>query len=128
MKNNYVQENISDFLFYLRCIDPEDDPYRPCFACEGFTARKVYGRDYNNFSRIRFISRQSDEMFQTTRQSRRIVCRNGRSNCKLRIDRAMQLRQRSYSDTLQFVQSEQYLTPEDTDIIRFIRRFDNSTP
>ena len=67
-------------------------------------------------------------MFQTTRQSKRIVCRNGRANCKLRVDRAMQLRQRSYNDTLQFVQSEQYLTPEDTDIIRFIRRFDTSLP
>ena len=124
----YALPHILELQFRFRCIDPEDDPYRPCFACEGFTARKVYGRDYNNFAKIRFISRQSGEMFQTTRQSKRIVCTNGRSNCRLRIDRAMQLRQRSYNDTLQFVQSEQYLTPEDTDIIRFIRRFDSSIP
>ena len=127
MKNNTFAHN-SDRKFHFRCIDPDDDPYRPCFACEGFTARKVYGKDYDNFSRTKFMSRQSGEMFQTTRQSKRIVCSNGRSNCKLRIDRAMQLRQRSYGDTLQFVQSEQYLTPEDTDIIRFIRRFDSLLP
>lgn len=74
------------------------------------------------------MSRQSGEVFQTTKQSKRIICKNGRANCRLRVDRAAQLRQRSYNQSLQFVQSEQYLTPEDTDIIRFIKRFDTSLP
>ena len=34
----------------------------------------------------------------------------------------MQLRQRSYARAQEFVQSEQYLTQEDTDILRFFIR------
>ena len=117
------------FVFVLfSCTDVDDDPFRPCFACEGFEARQVYGRDYYEPIENDFISRQSGERFQTTRQSRRLVCRGGRSICRLRVDRAMQFRQRSYSESLQFIQSEQYLTSEDTDILRFFKRIDFTFP
>ena len=109
-------------ILYFSCTGPEDDPFRPCFGCEGFRARQIYGSDYYNDIERSFISRQTGERFQTTRQSRRTVCRNGRANCKLRIDRGMQLRQRSYARAQEFVQSEQYLTQEDTDILRFFIR------
>ena len=126
-----ISETFSIILILLAifsCIDEQDDPFRPCFACEGFEARQVYGRDYYEPIESNFISRQSGERFETTRQSRRLVCRSGRANCRLRVDRAMQFRQRSYEQALQFVQSEQYLTPEDTDILRFYKRYDYVFP
>ena len=68
------------------------------------------------------IDRQSGEMFQATRQSRRIICgtgTNGGRRCRLRIDRAMQFRRITYGRAIQFIQSEQYLSNDDVDIIRF---------
>ena len=47
------------------------------------------------------------------------MCRNGRANCNLRVDRGVQLRVKSYARTQEFIQSEQYLTQEDLDILRF---------
>ena len=111
-------------ILYFSCTGPEDDPFRPCFGCEGFRARQIYGSDYYNDIERSFISRQTGERFETTRQSRRIVCRNRRNidSCRLRIDRGMQLRKETYSRVQEFVQSEQYLTQEDTDILRFFIR------
>jgi len=105
------------------CTGQEDDPFRPCFGCEGFVARQIFGSDYYNDRERSFISRQTGENFQTTKQSRRLICRNGRQNCRLRVSRGMQLRKRTYARAQEFVQSEQYLTEEDTNILRYyIRR------
>ena len=112
----FIQVYITFFAF--SCSGPKDDPFRPCFGCEGASARNIYGNDYFNDIERSFISRQTGERFQTTRQSRRLVCRNGRANCRLRVDRGVQLRRRTYARAQQFVQSEQYLTDEDTDILR----------
>ena len=105
------------------CIGPEDDPFRPCFGCEGFKARYIYGNDYHNDIERSFISRQTGEHFQATRQSKRIVCRNGRRNCRLRVDPGVQLRKRIKQIQRKFKRfkrkSEQYLSQEDIDILRF---------
>ena len=111
------------YLFLVfSCIGPEDDPFRPCFGCEGFKARYIYGSDYQNDIERSYNSRQTGETFEATRQSKRILCRNGRSFCRLRIDRGMQLRKKTYARAQEFVQSEQYLSQEDIDILRFFVR------
>ena len=96
---------------------PSDDPYRACFGCENDTTRR-------NLKQPRFhshIDRQSGEVFQATSQNRRVICGKdpqGNMRCRLRIDRAMQLRRVSYGRALQFIQSEQYLGDDDVSIIR----------
>ena len=68
-----------------------------------------------------YANRQSGEVFQATSQNRRVICGsdpNGNMRCRLRIDRAMQLRRVSYGRALQFIQSEQYLGDDDVAIIR----------
>ena len=82
-------------------------------------ARIIYGNDYHNDIERSFFSRQTGERFQTTRQSKRVVCRSGRSSCNLRVDRGAQLRSKDYARTQRFIQSEQYLTNDDMDILRF---------
>jgi len=106
------------------CSGPEDDPYRPCFACEGAQARKVYGADYYNYIEYDIYGRQANENFQATRQSKRVLCRAPAPNsneriCRLRVSRGMQLRSRSFARSQDFVQREQYLTEDDIDIIRY---------
>ena len=69
------------------------------------------------------MSRQTGEVFQATSQNRRVVCStgpNGGQRCRLRIDRAMQLRRVSYGRALQFIQSEQYLGDDDVNIVRLL--------
>ena len=106
---------------FSSCIGPEDDPYRPCFECEGIQSRKVYGdAHFDNYLEYDFLtSRQSNESFQATRQSKRVVCgtENGNRRCRLRISRAIQLRGRSYARTQDFIQREQYLSEEDVELI-----------
>ena len=111
---------------YYRCVHPSDDPFRACFGCENAAAKTSYDhygnyypdgyQDYNNY-----IERQTGERFHVTRQSSRVVCRRecGRRKCKLRTDRAMQVRQVTYGKANQFIQSEQYLSADDLDIIRY---------
>ena len=59
-----------------------------------------------------------------TAQKRRLICRNkrggrvARSDCRIRIDRLMQIRAETYGRAQQFIQSENYLSPEDINIIR----------
>ena len=68
-----------------------------------------------------YVNRQSGEVFQATSQNRRVICGvdlNGNMRCRLRIDRAMQLRRVSYGRALQFIQSEQYLGDDDVAIIK----------
>ena len=68
--------------------------------------------------------RQTNEFFQATSQKRRLICRNtngirlARSQCRIRVDRMMQLRIETYGRVQQFVQSENYLSPEDINIIK----------
>ena len=69
------------------------------------------------------MDRQTGEVFQATSQNRRVVCatgQNGGQRCRLRIDRAMQMRGVSYGRALQFIQSEQYLGDDDVDIVRLL--------
>ena len=97
---------------------PSDDPFRACFGCENDTTR----RNLNQPKFHSHIDRQSGEVFQATSQNRRVICGKdplGNMRCRLRIDRAMQLRRVSYGRALQFIQSEQYLGDDDVSIIRY---------
>ena len=81
-----------------------------------------YGKYYEFYD---FIDRQTGEVFQATAQNRRVVCVRGQSGgtrCRLRIDRAMQLRGVSYGRALQFIQSEQYLGDDDVDVFRLYHK------
>ena len=110
------------FSNYHRCVDPRDDPFRTCFGCEDDAAVNARSHDpsYYDYA-YNFIDRQSRQRFQVTRQRRRLICtRNaggGGRSCKLRISRGMQLRTATYGRVQQFVQSEQYLSRDDIDII-----------
>ena len=109
---------ISYFVSAVKGVN--DDPYRPCFQCESFTARDEVP-DYA-FS---YIDRQAGEKFQVTQPRRRVVCRRGPSGqrlCRLRISRAMQLRQTQYASSLQFVQAERYLSTDDLDILKYYKK------
>ena len=113
------------YIFHCSCNGPEDDRYRPCFQCEGFSARQVYGDQFSDAFEFNFIDRQSGERFQATRQSARVLCRQGpNGQCqfpRLRVNRAMQLRSRTYARALEFIHAEQYLSQEDVDLIfRFL--------
>jgi len=101
------------------CVLPSDDPFKACFGCESEITVKVKRAKRNGYTYPDFysyIDRQTGEAFQATSQSRRVVCGvgpGGRRRCRLRIDRAMQLRMVSYGKALQFIQSEQYLGDDD---------------
>ena len=103
------------FISFSSCTGANDDPYRACFGCDEDNLFNHHQRQYD-------IDRQTGEMFQATTQSRRVICgqdQNGNRNCRLRIDKAMQFRRISYGRAVQFIQSEQYLTNDDVDIIRY---------
>ena len=70
-----------------------------------------------------YHERQSGESFKVTNQSRRLICRRGARNCRLRVTRSIELRQRTYGRALQFVQSEQYLSLDDMDLIKYFLFF-----
>ena len=102
---------------FFSCTSPSDDPFRACFGCENVGTK----RDSNHPQFHNFIDRQSGEVFQVTSQNRRVICGKdplGNMRCRLRIDRAMQLRRVSYGRALQFIQSEQYLGDDDVSILR----------
>ena len=113
-------------FFSSRCVLPSDDPFTSCFGCESeitikIVKQKRYDYRYQEFDN--FIDRQSGEVFQATAQNRRVICvtgETGRRRCRLRIDRAMQLRGVSYGRALQFIQSEQYLGEDDVDVFKFL--------
>ena len=67
------------------------------------------------------IDRQTGETFRVTKLSRRLICLNriNRSSCRMRVDRAMELRMVNYMRALQVIQSEGYLSSDDFDIIRY---------
>ena len=133
-------------FFPFSCVDPVEDIYRPCFGCDNApddilqdnTTRydNTYHKFWSLFENEGFSgwfktkedfsyaeekqAGESDEFFQATRQSRRLVCRrtaNGRT-CRLRVSRLMQIRRLKYFQAQDFVQSEKYLSQEDIDIIR----------
>ena len=118
LNEHYLQNQWQLLICIFSCTLPSDDPYRACFGCENDTTR-------SNQNQPRFhshIDRQSGEVFQATSQNRRVICGKdplGNMRCRLRIDRAMQLRRVSYGRALQFIQSEQYLGDDDVDIIRY---------
>ena len=105
-------------IFYS-CTSSSDDLYRSCFGCENESQNIYYAHQRQSFHT--YIDRQTGEMFQATTQSRRVLCNQGAQGnrrCRLRIDKAMQFRRVSYGRAVQFIQSEQYLTNDDVDIIR----------
>ena len=114
----------------FRCTDPVDDIFTPCFGCGNFQ-KDIFQTNFdhlanffpNGYSDHGFsIERQVGESFSATRQSRRLICRRGRQGtqrrCRLRIDRLMQIRSRTYKRANEFVQNEEYLSEEDLNIIR----------
>ena len=112
-------------ICFCSCNGPEDDIFKPCFQCEGFSARQVYGDEYSDAIEYDFFDRQSGERFQATRQSARVLCRRGANGqCispRLRVNRGMQMRSRTYARALEFIHAEQYLSQEDVDLIfRFL--------
>ena len=115
---NSLQKSQCQYLvFIFSCTSPTDDPFRACFGCENVETK----RDSNHPLFLNFIDRQSGEVFQATSQNRRVICGKdplGNMRCRLRIDRAMQLRRVSYGRALQFIQSEQYLGDDDVSLIR----------
>ena len=119
------------FSILNRCIDPADDLSTPCFGC-GNSEKDIFQTNFdhhgnfftNGYEEFGFsIERQTGESFDATRQSRRLICRRGLEgargrSCRLRVDRMMQIRSISYRRAQQFVQSEEYLSEEDVNIIR----------
>ena len=117
-KNNW---ELDIWYFCYRCDGPNDDPFRACFGCEENLKRSSFFDNYTNYFYNDFIDRQTGERFRATRQSRRLICSNRRDRnfCRIRVDRAMELRSRSYMRSLQFIQSEEYLSADDLDILRY---------
>jgi hypothetical protein len=110
------------YLLYCSCTSPNDDPFQSCFGCED----SERGNNRAGYGNIYILDRQTGEEFQATSQNRRVVCTTGEAGgqrCRLRIDRAMQLRGVSYGRALQFIHSEQYLSDEDVDLIRRYKFF-----
>ena len=120
-KPNFYQTNLFKQQYY-RCVDPTDDKFRTCFGCDE-AAFSIRSRSANYYDYAHnFIDRQTGEQFQVTGQNRRLICQPGAAGgprrCKLRVSRGMQLRKTTYGRVQQFVQSEQYLSNDDVDIIR----------
>lgn len=101
-----------------RCKGADDDEFAPCFGCRDETSKNGFYEYANNYH-----ERQSGESFKVTNQSRRLICRRGARNCRLRVTRSIELRQRTYGRALQFVQSEQYLSLDDMDLIKYFLFF-----
>ena len=117
-----------------------DDLFVPCFGCDNSfqttrldNSTNYYGNAYeenfypNGYQDYEaFIERQTqesfnEEIFQSTGQSRRVICRRtpaGARDCRLRVDRLVQLRSRTYGRSIQFLQNEEYLTQQDLDLVR----------
>ena len=115
------QLRIGNMIFYCRCDGPNDDPFRACFGCEENLKRSSFFHDYTYHFYNGFIDRQTGERFRASRQSRRLICSNRirRNSCRLRVDRAMELRSRTYMRALQFIQSEEYLSNDDLDLLKY---------
>ena len=100
--------------------------FRPCFSCTNFISETDFqNKDYDYDTASNNIDRQSGETFQVTQRRRRLICRrtgSGRRSCRLRVDRLAQFRSQSYERSLRFVQSEEYLSEDDLDIIRYYKK------
>ena len=107
--------------YYFRCDSPNDDPFRACFGCEEDLKQRSFFHNYTNHFKEDFINRQTGERFRATRPSRRLICSNtiNRNSCKIRVDRAMEIRDVTYMQALQVIQSEEYLIADDLDILRY---------
>ena len=103
---------------YYSCTGPNDDPFTACFGCTQNEKGEEKVLDYDYENQYENIDRQVRERFRRTKKSRRVICRRNRSNCKIRINKSIELRDRSYMRALEFVQSEEYLDQEDVDILK----------
>ena len=113
-----------DANLYYRCDGPNDDPFRACFGCEENTNENRYFNKYLNqpsYTYNNLVDRQTGETFRATQQSRRLICvdRLDRSSCRIRIDRAMEMRDITYMRALRLIQSEEYLSAEDFNLVRY---------
>ena len=125
-----MQNIVFNFLLYIiffSCNGVRDDPFVPCFGCDGSTPRSSFDRrdgfGYEDDS-FQFTDRQTQETFRATRQSRRIICPRGERTsrrCRLRASRQIQIRNLTYLRAQRFVQAEQYLSSDDLQIIRFFQ-------
>ena len=122
IKHTYINRLIAVIEIFhpshFSCVMPEDDPFMACLGCDPVDD---YHIDSKHHSSNKNIDRQAGEVFQATGQSRRVICGrdpDGNMRCRLRIDRAMQLRRVKYGRALQFIQSEQYLSDDDVELIR----------
>ena len=122
------------FFLTKSCVDEIDDIYSPCFGCDTdsmFQKKDNHRTNFDHHGKFYpdgyhdypfFIDRQTGETFAATRQSRRTVCSGGGGGggrrCKLRIDRKMQVRDRTYGQAYKFVQNEEYISDDDSDILR----------
>ena len=99
-----------------------DDLFLACFGCDNsFQTRFPLQENFIERQTQETLNPGTHDTFQSTRQSRRVICRRtpaGARDCRLRVDRLIQLRQRSYGRSIQFVQNEEYLTQEDLDLVR----------
>lgn len=126
---------IDEVILYYSCVDEVDDIYTPCFGCDAdsaFRKQDIFQTNfdhYGNFYPYGYhdypfsIDRQTGETFTATRQSRRTICSGnggggGGRRCRLRVDRKMEVRDRTYGQAFQFVQNEQYISDEDLDLLR----------
>ena len=113
---------VSRAFSFFSCDGPNDDPFKACFGCQQYF-NNFYGNktSYGNTYHQDYWDRQTSEYFTATKQSRRLICQNrlDRRNCRIRIDRAMELRSETYMRVLRFIQSEEYLSEDDLDIIRY---------
>ena len=102
---------------------PCDEIFRACFGCEHSPAQSYYNSPRNSYlfgydSYGNYIDRQTGETYESTQQSRRVVCRGG-GRCNLRVDKAAQRRDLKYGKALNFANQEQYLSNEDLDLIGY---------
>ena len=113
---------VSRAFSFFSCDGPNDDPFKACFGCQPYS-NNIYGHNtsYGGNYHQDYWDRQTSEYFTATKQSRRLICQNrlDRRNCRIRIDRAMELRSETYMRVLRFIQSEEYLSEDDLDIIRY---------
>ena len=125
----WLDKTNTNYSIHSSCVDAIDDIYTPCFGCDTDSSsrnRDIYQTSFNHNGKAHpnrhhdypfWIKRQTGESFSATTQSQRVI-RSNNGGARLRVDRKMEVRNRSYGETQRFVQNEEYLSDEDLDILR----------
>ena len=119
--NEFVFMTIVHVFYFSSCNGPNDDPFKANFGCDDRKKKQNnYDRNFNTFTND--IDRQTMEMYSATKQSRRLICpdRDDAKNCRIRVDKAAELRGLSYMRAVTFLQSEEYLDVNDLDILKYL--------